>query len=127
MEILNPFSNMTYGKVKKGSKCLPIPTAEIRLIQNECKKKDDDIRWLIAILSDTCIRLAEACGLLVEDLRVDADIPRVLIRPHPWQLLKTEASQRAIPLVGAFLLAAKRLIENKTSDLAFPRYCCSIH
>ena len=39
MKILNPFSNMIFGKVKKGSKRLPIPIAEIRLIQNECYKK----------------------------------------------------------------------------------------
>ena len=127
MEILNPFSNMIFGKVKEGSKRLPIPIAEIRLIQNECYKKDDDIRWLIALLSDTGMRLAEACGLLIEDLIVDADIPHLVIRPHLWRLLKTEASQRKIPLVGASLWAAKRLIENKTNDLAFPRYCSSSH
>ena len=127
VEILNPFSNMIFGKVKEGSKRLPIPIAEIRLIQNECYKKDDDIRWLIALLSDTGMRLAEACGLLIEDLIVDADIPHLVIRPHLWRLLKTEASQRKIPLVGASLWAAKRLIENKTNDLAFPRYCSSSH
>ena len=118
---------MIFGKVKKGFKRLPIPIAEIRLIQNECYKKDDHVRCLVALLSDTGMRLAEACGLLVEDLRVDADIPCVLVGPHPWRLLKTEASERTLPLGGASLWAAKRLIENKTSDLAFPRYCCSLH
>ena len=127
IEILNPFSNMIFGKVKEGSKRLPIPMAEIRLIQNECYKKDDDIRWLIALLSDTGMRLSEACGLLIEDLIVDSDIPHLVVRPHLWRLLKTEASQRKVPLVGASLWAAKRLIENKTSDLAFPRYCSSSH
>ena len=127
IEILNPFSNMIFGKVKEGSKRLPISLDKIRLIQNECYKKDDDIRWLIALLSDTGMRLAEACGLLIEDLIVDADIPHLVVRPHLWRLLKTKGSQRKIPLVGASLWAAKRLIDNKTSELAFPRYCSNSH
>ena len=99
---------MIFGKVKEGSKRLPIPMAEIRLIQNECYKKDDDIRWLIALLSDTGMRLAEACGFLTEDLIIDADIPHLATRSHLWPLLETKGSQRKIPLVGASLWAAKR-------------------
>ena len=118
---------MFYDRKSGVQSRFPLPLKDLTRVKAQCQTYDDELRWAVAIVADTGMRLAEACGLLVEDLRVDADIPRVLIRPHPWQLLKTEASQRAIPLVGAFLLAAKRLIENKTSDLAFPRYCCSIH
>ena len=32
------------------------------LIQTECMKTDDDIRWLVALISDTGMRLAEAAG-----------------------------------------------------------------
>ena len=61
---------------------------------------DDDMRWLIALISDTGMRLAEAAGLNIDDIRLDEDIPYVDIKPHPWRSLKTKDSQRQVPLVG---------------------------
>ena len=80
------------------------------------------MRWLIALISDTGMRLAEAAGLHIEDLRVDEDIPYVDIKPHPWRSLKTRGSRRQIPLVGASLWAAQRIKANASSCFAFPRY-----
>ena len=37
----------------------PIPNEDIKTIQNKCIKIDDDIRWLLALLSDTGMRLGE--------------------------------------------------------------------
>ena len=37
--------------------------------------------------------------------------------------LKTDSSERLIPLVGASLWAAQRLNESANSDYCFPRYC----
>ncbi len=85
-------------------------------------KHDDDMRWLIAMISDTGMRLAEAAGLHVNDLKLDEDIPYVDIKPHPWRSLKTKGSQRQVPLVGASLWAAQRIRANASSCLAFPRY-----
>ena len=42
---------------------LPIPIECIRAIQSDCHHMDDDMRWLVALLSDTGIRLGEAVGL----------------------------------------------------------------
>ena len=80
------------------------------------------MRWLIALISDTGMRLAEAAGLHIEDLRLDEDIPYVDIKPHPWRSLKTKGSQRQVPLVGASLWAAQRITANALSCFAFPRY-----
>ena len=33
---------------------------------------DDDIRWLVALISDTGMRLAEASGLLIEDINLQS-------------------------------------------------------
>ena len=65
---------------------------------------DDEPRWLLAVISDTGIRLAEACGLLRSDIKLNDKVPHVVIREHPWRRLKTSSSNREIPLVGAALL-----------------------
>ena len=61
------------------------------------------MRWLIALISDTGMRLAEAAGLHIDDLFLNEDFPYVYIRPRPWRSLKTKGSQRKVPLVGASL------------------------
>ena len=43
-------------------------------IQKEYFELDDDVRWLVALISDTGMRLAEAAGLLVSDIHLDADV-----------------------------------------------------
>mgnify|MGYP000145766462 CR=1 FL=1 len=37
----------------------PIPIKDIKHIQSLCREYDDDLRWLIALLSDTGMRLGE--------------------------------------------------------------------
>ncbi len=70
------------------------------------------------------MRLSEAAGLAKEDVVLDADIPHVIIRPHPWRRLKTKGSERILPLVGCSLWAAKRAVEtSQQSPHLFPRYC----
>ncbi len=99
-----------------------IPVETIRQIQQSCMERDDDMRWLIALITDTGIRLGEAAGLQINDLKLDEEIPYVDIKPHPWRSLKTKGSQRQVPLVGASLWAAQRIEANASSCFAFPRY-----
>ena len=102
----------------------PIPTDKLRTIQQHCQTTDDEPRWLVALISDTGMRLSEAAGLAREDIVLDVDIPHVIIRPHPWRRLKTKGSERILPLVGASLWAANRAVEaSKHSPYLFPRYC----
>ena len=119
----NPFANMNYGNGSASVTRKPIPIENIRTIQQVCFEMDDDIRWLVALLSDTGMRLAEAAGLAISDLYLDAEIPFVRLSEHRWRRLKTKGSQRDIPLVGASLWAANRVVENATNEFAFPRYC----
>ena len=101
----------------------PIPTQHIKHIQSLCREYDDDLRWLIALLSDTGMRLGEGVGLLKSDINIDCEIPHIKLVPHPWRRLKTKGSQRCIPLVGASLWACERILEyNNDSIYAFPRY-----
>jgi integrase len=102
----------------------PIPTDKLRVIQKRCQTNDDEPRWLVALISDTGMRLSEAAGLAREDIVLDADIPYVIIRPHPWRRLKTKGSERTLPLAGASLWAAERAVEaSQHSPHLFPRYC----
>ena len=73
----NPVANMNYGNGAVAVKRMPIPIYDIRKVQQLWYQKDDDIRWLIALLSDTGMRLAEAAGLAKEDVFLDAEIPYV--------------------------------------------------
>ena len=104
----------------------PIPIKDIRHIQSLCREYDDDLRWLIALLSDTGMRLGEGVGLLKSDINLDCEIPHIRLIPHPWRRLKTKGSQRRIPLVGASLWSCERILEHNNDSLfAFPRYTSS--
>jgi integrase len=102
---------------------LPIPTECIRAIPSDCRHIDDDMRWLVALLSDTGMRLGEAVGLSVDDIRLDDETPNINITLHPWRRLKTKGSERCVPLVGEALWAASAAIEGASgNDFLFPRY-----
>ena len=123
LDIKNPFVGIYHNRSHGVSKRLPIPVDIIREIQKECVAYDDDMRWLVAILSDSGMRLGEAAGLLKSDLQIDGEIPYLNVQPHGWRRLKTESSNRKIPLVGKSLWAAKQILKHsKSSEFAFPRY-----
>jgi integrase len=81
------------------------------------------MRWLVALISDTGMRLSEGAGLLKSDIQLASDIPYVRIQKHPWRNLKTASSERIIPLCGQALWAAEQIVgSDPTSQFAFPRY-----
>jgi integrase len=123
LECKNAFSRVYLPDLDDAKKRKPIPVENIKEIQRECMSIDDDARWLVALISDTGMRLSEAAGLHVNDIKLDCEIPHIDLIPHSWRGLKTRGSQRQIPLVGASLWAAKRVRANNTaSPYAFPRY-----
>ena len=105
--INNVFSGTFIPDDEAKTQRLPIPTDVLVAIQNECRQLDDEPRWLIALISDTGMRLSEACGLLTSDIRLDGAVPHINLTAHPWRRLKTGSSSRQIPLVGTSLWAAK--------------------
>ena len=124
LECRNPFANTFFPDDDNVQSRQPISIQDIRKVQSLSKEIDDDMRWLIALISDTGMRLGEAVGLLKEDIKLDDRIHHIDLRPHPWRSSKTKGSQRCVPLVGAALWASKRTLEaNNDSIFAFPRYC----
>jgi integrase len=120
--ITNPFAGTfipdDHNKVRRA----PLPAENITAIQHLCREIDDEPRWLIALISDTGMRLVEAAGLLSKDIVLDTVIPHINLREHTWRSLKTSSSRRKIPLVGASFRAATRIKEQNTT-FAFPKYC----
>ena len=92
LELKNPFIGMYHDRLAGVSKRLPIPIEDIRKVQQQCLSLDDDLRWLVALVSDTGMRLAEVAGLLKSDIILDADMPFIRLQPHPWRKLKTSGS-----------------------------------
>ena len=96
---------------------------DIKSIQSVSKKEDDELRWLLLLLSDSGMRLSEALGLSKDDINLNNPISYIRLIPHPWRRLKTKASERYIPLTKESEWACMRILEhNKDSLFAFPKY-----
>lgn len=79
---------------------------------------NDDIRWLIAMITDTGMRLSEVAGLLQVDICEDeAGDLFVRVRPHPWCRLKTKGSERFVPLEGEARWAALQVLSQTDQSL----------
>jgi integrase len=123
LAIVNPFSNVYFDRSVGVKKRLPVKPEDIKKVQDECYKADDEKRWLVALIADTGMRLAEGAGLLRTDFIEQNGILCVNIRPYPWRSLKTASSKRVIPLVGSAKWAVERILEQPaSSEFAFPNY-----
>ena len=88
------FSGVYLGEDVTTVKRKPMATKDIQKLQALCRQTDDEPRWIIALLSDTGLRLSEALGLTKEDVYLPATTPYIDIRPRPWRRLKTRSSKR---------------------------------
>jgi integrase len=124
LNITNPFRGVYHDRQAGVVIRKPIPVQDIRKVQQACRDLNDDMRWLIAIVSDTGMRLAEVAGLAREDLcDLDGPMPYLKVQRHPWRGLKTTSSDRLVPLVGeAFWGARQAYGQGDGSAFLFPRY-----
>lgn len=120
----NPFSGVYFDREAGVSDRVPFSVEDLKTVQTRCRELDDDLRWLVALVSDTGMRLAEAAGMSRDDFVEAADGSLAArVRPHPWRRLKTKSSERDVPLEGEALWAAHRILAQQTSSkFAFPRY-----
>ena len=117
------FSGVYLGEpTRKTDRYVPT-TTELRLLQARCRSSDDELRWLLALISDTGLRLSEALGLSCDDVCLDTPYPYVVIEPKPWRRLKTSDSERLVPLVGEALWAVQRAAAASDTGHLFPSYC----
>ena len=117
------FSGVYLGEDVATVKRKPMATKDIQTLQAFCRQTDDEPRWIIALLSDTGLRLSEALGLAKDDVHLTATTPYIDIRPRPWRRLKTRSSKRQVPVVGHALWALQQACEAVQGPLIFPKYC----
>ena len=117
----NAFAN-TYLPSDERPKRAVISPEDIKRIQKVCPEIADERRLLIALISDTGMRLSEALGLVWDDVKLKHECPHISLKPHPWRRLKTAGSKRLIPLVGASLEAIKVMHRQSTTQFLFPSY-----
>jgi len=117
----NAFSN-TYLPSDERPKRAVISPEDIKRIQKVCLDIADERRLLIALISDTGMRLSEAIGLVWDDIHLEHEFPHLDLKPHPWRRLKTSGSKRLIPLVGASLEAIKVMHRQCDNSFLFKSY-----
>ena len=64
----------------------------MKKLQALFRSTDGDLRWPVALVSDTGMRIAKATGLLRADLDSRCRIAHVKCRLRPWRRLKTIGS-----------------------------------
>ena len=92
LDCRNSFSNTYFPNEVIEKTRPPIHVKIIRDIQKECLEIGDSNRLLIALISDTGMRLSEAVGLIRDDVVLDHQYPHINLKPHPWRSLKTVSS-----------------------------------
>ena len=100
LDYSNAFAKTYSSNDDNASSRQPISKEDIRKVQSLRRDIDDEMRWLIALISDTGMRLGEAAGLLKEDIKLNDCIPLVGLRPDLWGCLKTKDSQKRTHVFG---------------------------
>ena len=94
LECSNAFAKTYFPTDDNAQSRQPISMEDIRSVQSLCRVTDDGMRWLIAIISDTGMRLGGGAGLLKEGIKVNEPIPHIDLKPHSWRTLKTRGSHQ---------------------------------
>lgn len=68
---------------------------------------NDEAKSIVFALINTGARPSEIIGLSEDDIKLDAEIPHIIIQPNKYRNLKTSQSTRVIPLLGCSLTAMK--------------------
>lgn len=120
----NHFESLTIQSSNDESdKRIPYTRDEIRALITAALKKNDERRRIIIVLALTGARLAEIVGLRKEDVDLTKNV--IHIRAHAGRSLKTDSSQRTIPLLPQAFEAVKMQILSSKTDYLFPAYAGS--
>ncbi|MDA9009455.1 tyrosine-type recombinase/integrase, partial [Alphaproteobacteria bacterium] len=90
---------------------IPFSTKQIVTILEPCylSSLHKDFQILTSLLVNTGMRPVEAIGLELDDIFLDHPVPHVHVRRNSTRGLKTDHSERLLPLLGVSLDAAKHM------------------
>ncbi|WP_319568229.1 DUF6538 domain-containing protein [Cohaesibacter marisflavi] len=116
----NPFDGFSFGEKQKGKR-VPLRVEQIEtlfLMPGAFQKMNREARLITYMMIETGARMSELATLEAEDFRLEGDYPHVMIFEREGRAVKTDHSNRILPLVGISLAAAK--IAEKAGG--FPHY-----
>ena len=119
----NPFKefeipNLLEDAAEKAS----LDSVQIDRVRSFVASKNTPTTNIIGMLLDTGSRLSEVLGLKLDDVKLDVEVPHIIIHKNTFRRLKSKASIRKIPLVGDALFSAQRAVSEVTSGFVFERY-----
>jgi len=109
-ERVNPFRNL-FLKAKSRAE---VPAFDDEWVRSKILEPGkllglrSELQLITYMLIETGCRPSEIINLTPDDIRLDAEVPHISIRPTQTRQIKTESSIREIPLVGVALEAALR-------------------
>ena len=121
LNIPNVFTNLRI-KGAGASKLDRLPLSDTQVVHLETAYSNDTTAWaLFVCLRDTGCRVSEIAGLRVKDC--DTDKECLIISPTPWRTLKTNNSQRSVPLSPEAIKALEEVSQGKDPEAPlFPQY-----
>ena len=121
LNIPNVFTNLRI-KGAGASKLDRLPLSDTQVVHLETAYSNDITAWaLFVCLRDTGCRVSEIAGLRVKDC--DTDNRCLIISPTPWRTLKTNNSQRSVPLSQEAIKALEEVSQGKDPEAPlFPQY-----
>ncbi|MGH1355280.1 MAG: DUF6538 domain-containing protein [Thalassovita sp.] len=106
----NPFSGVRLKETAEVSR-IPLEIEQIRALNKPAAlpNLDSDFVRLVHLLVNTGMRPVEAIGLGLDDVILEHEVPHVHVRKNAVRGLKTDHSERLLPLLGVSLSAAEEL------------------
>ena len=122
--MVSPFKGVTIPNLgKDAKKPNMLEPDKLKELMRDFSSETSSSALMILLQAELGTRIAEVSGLAKEDIKLTHEIPHVVITEKPWRTLKTKESERAVPLVGLALEAAKIALKAfPESDVLFPQY-----
>lgn len=98
------------GKDKEQAKT-PSPAEIEEIVHTFRGKMSATTSLMILMQTELGTRIGEVSGLGIDDVFLDHEIPHVYFRDRPWRSLKTDESERRVPVVGLALEALKLAVK----------------
>ncbi len=96
----NPFSHTFMPKKADVTERKPVPIEKLKEVQRRCRELDDEPRWLLALITESGMRLSEAIGLSKDDVKLE-----VLSLIYALKVISGEVSRPQVANASSRLLA----------------------